>query len=148
MLAKYLKDVARPGQDVNPLFTHFGIRVVGISPDGAVLAMDPHPGAVQGAGVVAGGVLATLLDEAMAHAVIARLADTGVQGAATATMSVEYHHAVGPDEPLIARARVVKNGSRILFVEGEVLAGERVAARATATFTVSRNGPAKKTESA
>ncbi len=71
MPEKYLEQIRLPEQSVNPLFHHLGIKVVELAPDKATLRLFIKPELIQGAGNAAGGVLAALLDEAMAHAVLA-----------------------------------------------------------------------------
>lgn len=135
MYARYLSELARPGQTVNPLFAFFGIAVESIEPGRAVLSLAVKPELIQGAGVAAGGVLATLLDEAMAHAIIPSLADG--QRCATVELSTRYLAPVKKGQRLTAEARVVKAGKRVVFVEGTVVNGDGEAvARADASFMV------------
>ena len=133
----YLDEVLRDGQTVNPLFNFLGIRVLRADESGAEVVLPFRPELIQGGGIVAGGVLATLLDEAMAHAAIARLASR--QGAHTATvdMHVRYLRPARPGTDLRAEARVVKSGSRVVFVNAEVTDPEGQAlAEADAAFLV------------
>lgn len=133
----YLDEVLRPDQTVNPLFNYLGIRLLRADESGAELTLPFRPELIQGGGLVAGGVLATMLDEAMAHAAIARLASR--QGAHTATvdMHIRYLRAARPGTDLRAEARVVKPGSRVLFVEASVTDPEgRALAEGDAAFLV------------
>ena len=65
-----------------------------------VLRLACKPEFVQGAGAVAGGVVAALADEAMAHVVLANLAEG--QKTATIEMTVRYFRPVltGGGSPL------------------------------------------------
>lgn len=128
----YLDAVRRPGQTVNNLFAFLGIEVDAIEPDRAVLRLPFRPELTQGAGLVAGGVLATLLDEAMAHAVLGGNAPG--QRTTTVDLSVSYLRAARPGADLVCEARVVKRGGRVLFVEASATSDGREAARATASF--------------
>jgi uncharacterized protein (TIGR00369 family) len=134
----YLKHVRRPGQTVNRLFTHLGIEVLRIDRDAAVLTLTIGPELLQGAGLAAGGVLATLLDEAMAHAVLA--GNEPCRKTTTVDMQVSYLRAVTEGARLTSEARVVKRGSRVVFAEAVVRAvngddpAPYEAARATGTF--------------
>lgn len=123
---RYLDEVLRPDQTVNPLFNHLGIRLLHADASRAELALPFRPELLQGGGLVAGGVLATLLDEAMAHAALARLASrqeahTATPRIATVDMHIHYLRAARPGTDLRAEARVVKSGSRVLFIEASVM---------------------------
>jgi acyl-coenzyme A thioesterase PaaI-like protein len=68
------------------------------------------------AGVIHGGILATLLDEMMAHAVW-HFAGPGL----TLSLEVRFHASLKPDEPILVRGVLhTQNGSRRL-AEGEVI---------------------------
>lgn len=75
--------------------------------------------------VIHGGILATMLDELMAHAVW-HFAGPGV----TLSMEVRFHQPLKPDEPILVRGVLhTQNGSRRL-AEGEIIRladGTRVA---------------------
>ncbi|MEF2229903.1 MAG: PaaI family thioesterase [Pseudodesulfovibrio sp.] len=132
MPSEYLQAVRRPGQAVNALFAFLGVEVVGIEPGRAVLRLPVKPTLTQGAGMAAGGVMATLLDEAMAHAVLA--GNSPGEMTTTVDMNVSYLRPVGPGALLDCEARVVKRGGRVVFAEAVLRADGRDAARATATF--------------
>jgi len=66
--------------------------------------------------VIHGGILATLLDEMMAHAVW-HFASPGL----TLGLEVRFHAPLKPDEPILVRGVLhTKNGSRRL-AEGEII---------------------------
>jgi uncharacterized protein (TIGR00369 family) len=132
MPQSYLDAVRLPGQTVNNLFAFLGIVVDTIEPDRAVLRLPFRPELTQGAGVVAGGVLATLLDETMAHAVLG--GNEPGQRTTTVDLSVSYLRTVRPDSDLCCEARVVKRGNRVLFVEATASSDDREVARGTASF--------------
>ncbi|ADU61178.1 MAG: PaaI family thioesterase [Pseudodesulfovibrio sp.] len=142
MPRNYLEKVCCPDQKVNPLFAFLGIEVEALQPERARLRLHAKPDMIQGAGMVAGGVLATLLDEAMAHAVLAGNAPR--EKTTTVDMNVSYLRPVAVDTVLICEARVIKRGKRVAFAEAvirdlgsnlENQAGPgQEAARATATF--------------
>ncbi len=77
------------------------------------------------ANVIHGGILSTLLDEMMAHAVW-RFAGPGL----TLSMEVRFHQPLKPDDPILVRGVLhTKNGSRRL-AEGEIIRladGSRIA---------------------
>ena len=132
MPQNYLDAVSRQGQTVNNLFAFLGVEVDRIEPDRAVLRLPFRPELTQGAGVVAGGILATLLDETMAHAVLG--GNQPGQRTTTVDLNVSYLRAVKPGSDLTCEARVVKRGGRVLFVEASVSSDGREVARATASF--------------
>jgi uncharacterized protein (TIGR00369 family) len=132
MPRSYLDAVRRPGQTVNNLFAFLGIIVDTLEPDRAVLRLPFRPELTQGAGMVAGGVLATLLDETMAHAVLG--GNRPGERTTTVDLSVSYLRAAKPGSDLRCEARVVKRGGRVLFVEASALSDDREVARAKASF--------------
>ncbi|MFA5111382.1 MAG: PaaI family thioesterase [Desulfobaccales bacterium] len=75
--------------------------------------------------VIHGGILSTLLDEMMAHAVW-RFAGPGL----TLSMEVRFHQPLKPDDPILVRGVLhTPNGSRRL-AEGEIIRladGSRIA---------------------
>ncbi|GAB7081264.1 PaaI family thioesterase [Megalodesulfovibrio paquesii] len=128
----YLENVVQPGQAVNPLLAHLGIVVSRLDAEAAVLSTVVTPALLQGAGVLAGGVIATLLDEAMAHAALGRL---GMLRIATVEMSVRYFSPVQLGDAVEAKAWMQREGSRLLTLEAELLRNARtLAAKAVATF--------------
>ena len=134
MQADYLSEVRRPGQTANPLFTFLGIRVISITEEEAVLELPLRPDFRQGAGVTAGGVIATLADEAMAHAVLANLQP----GESTATIEMNLRFLSPIKEGAVrAVARVIKKGRKVATVEAEIRDdSDRILARAGASFII------------
>lgn len=65
--------------------------------------------------IMHGGVVATLLDEAMAHATLS----TGKR-AVTARLEVRFRKAVPTDEPLVVEGRVTGSRGRVIEVSGEL----------------------------
>ncbi|GFK95669.1 Proofreading thioesterase EntH [Fundidesulfovibrio magnetotacticus] len=134
MPRSYLDDVRRPGQTVNPLFAFLGVKPVALERERAVLELPFRPEFVQGGGVMAGGLLAALADEAMAHVVLANL-EPG-RRTATVEMSVRYFRPV-LEGALTATAELVHAGRRIVSVEAQVRdAAGRLAAKASGSFFI------------
>ncbi len=69
--------------------------------------------------IMHGGIVATLLDEAMAHAAIA----AGVR-AVTARIEVRFRSAVPTDQPLVVEGRIERRRGRMLEIVG-TLSDER-----------------------
>ncbi|MEC9434381.1 MAG: PaaI family thioesterase [Pseudomonadota bacterium] len=95
-------------------------------------------------GFAHGGVIAALADNAMglsygralAAAAEARGEPRGGARAVTVSLSVDYVASGQVGEWLEIRPRVVRAGRRLGFVDALIMAGDRVAARASATFSV------------
>lgn len=137
MARRYLEAVCKPGQDVNPLFAFLQARLSLDKQGEASISMPIGMHLRQGGGMVAGGILATLADECMAHAVLSDL--DCCQSAVTAEMNIRYLRSVNPEKggELLAKARVVKKGRNLLVAEAEVFhSGGRLLATAGATFYV------------
>ena len=134
MPQNYLEQVCEKEQTVNPLFNFLGVKVVEIATDRAVLRLPVKPEFIQGGGLAAGGILATLLDETMAHAVLA--GNRPGDHTATVDMSISYFRPVNKHADLVCEARVTKRGKRVVFVEGVVRNNGHEAARATASFLI------------
>ena len=85
--------------------------------DGAVRSRYAVPEHFQGYhGVVHGGILATLLDEVMAHAVLRRVGGS----AATAQLEVRYRTPAMVGDPLCLEASVLRTSGRRIQVEGRI----------------------------
>lgn len=134
MVSRYLDAVREPGQTVNPLFAFLGVALKQVGPERAVLELPFRPEFVQGAGAVAGGVMAALADEAMAHVVLANLEDG--QQTATIEMAVRYFRPA-LKSGLTAVAVLVNKGRRIISAEAVVTdARNRQVAKASGSFFV------------
>ena len=131
---KYLEQVRKPDQDVNPLFAFLGMEVMDIAPDRATLRLPVKPELIQGAGFAAGGIIAALLDETMAHAVLGGNAPGELT--TTVDMNVSFLRPVNRHASLTCEARVIKRGRRIVFAEAVVRSDGHETARATASFLV------------
>lgn len=130
----YLEDVQREGQTVNPLFVFLGVEVLELGPDRATLQLKIKPELIQGAGMAAGGILATLLDETMAHAVLA--GNNPGQHTTTVDMNTSYYRPANKHATLVCEARVSKRGKRMVFAEAVIRHNGHETARATATFLI------------
>ncbi len=67
-------------------------------------------------GVIHGGILATLLDEIMAHAIW-----RFVGPALTLGLEVQYRRPLAPQEDIIVRGRLLRNKGRHLHAESEII---------------------------
>lgn len=118
MPKEYLKKVAAAGQRVNPLFGFLGVKVELISAEKVVLRLPLRDDFRQGAQVIAGGVMAALADEAMAHLVLANLSEG--QSTATLEMNLRFFKSIQKGE-LVAEAALIKKGRQVFALEARIL---------------------------
>lgn len=112
----------------NPLGLRLQFRV---EADGSVVGdVPPMPALQSYPGTLHGGVISSVLDAAMVHALFAE----GIV-AVTAELTVRFLSPVRVDRPLVVRANVEPNSHGPLFhTRGTVVQDGSVAARATAKF--------------
>lgn len=117
-MKEYLENVCSPTQHVNKIFQHLGVNVMEVGDGKAILRMPITPSLGQGVGLVAGGVLATLADEAMAHAAMAG----SLRKLVTVEMNIRYLKATPAFDNgwLMAEASVVKMGHAMVTTEARV----------------------------
>ena len=101
------------GRD-NPLGLHMQFRRDGS--DGVVCDYTPRREDQGFPGVIHGGVLVALMDEAMAWAMFAANRALGV----TAKMETRYRRSASPDAPVTVRAQVVRARGRRIEVESSI----------------------------
>jgi uncharacterized protein (TIGR00369 family) len=130
----YLKKVQQPGQNVNPLFASLGVVVEKLSPESVVLRLPFRPDFIQGGGMIAGGIIATVADEAMAHAALANL-NPG-ETTATIEMNIRYLKGCASGE-ITATATLIKKGRRVITLQAEIVdKNNQNVAQAGASFMV------------
>ncbi len=131
---EYLKKVQLPAQSVNPLFACLGVIVEQISPERVVMRLPFRHDFIQGGGMIAGGIIATLADEAMAHAALANLNP----GETTATIEMNIRYLKGCASGYIsAIATPVKKGRRVITLQAEIFdEGMQAVAQAGASFMI------------
>jgi uncharacterized protein (TIGR00369 family) len=137
MTASYLAAVQKEDQEVNPLFRFFGARLAGAERGEATLLLPASSCLCQGAGLLAGGILATIADEAMAHALMSVLDQD--RKCVTAEMNIRYLRAAHPQTVslLTATAKVVKKGAHTAVTSADVQDDQgHLLAVAGATFSI------------
>ncbi|MDL2316955.1 PaaI family thioesterase [Desulfovibrio sp. OttesenSCG-928-A18] len=137
MPISYLAAVACEDQKVNPLFCFLGARLTLVEDGRACITMPAAQCLRQGGGMIAGGILATLADEAMAHAVLSALPEDHFT--VTAEMNIRYLRAADPSRASLikAKASVVKLGRTLCVAEASVIdQNDRQLAVAGGTFFV------------
>jgi uncharacterized protein (TIGR00369 family) len=134
----YFAAVRRPDQEVNQLFKLFGARL-GQAQDGtAEIALPISARLTPGAGRIAGGVLAALADEAMAHAVMSMVEEN--ERLVTVEMNIRYLRAADPGAAgdITAQGAVIKRGRAVVFAEARISGPDgKLLAVAGGSFTVS-----------
>ena len=128
------RDPHGDGPTPGPFSALLGFRYISVDAVEAVVEADPAPGHCNGAGIVHGGFLASLLDTATGWAVHARVPE-GV-AAPHVHLSVQYVRAAVPGHPLVCRARCISVGGRIGSTEAEITQAGEVVARAAGTHAV------------
>ena len=116
-----------------PVAKMIGMELVDMRTDEAVIKIDMRDERRQPAGVVHGGVTATLIDTAMAYAVITRLAEG--ERASTIDLTVHYlrPHTEGT---FTCTAKIVRAGKRIFTVSADVANEQgKLIATAISTYT-------------
>ncbi len=137
MPKQYLAAVIRADQTVNPLFNLLGARLTRAENGEASITLPVSPKLAQGMGYVAGGILATLADEAMAHAVISLLSPG--RKVVTTEMNIRYLRGTDPGQPgeLTATGTVVKAGRTVMTTDARIRDGEgRLLATAGGSFFI------------
>jgi len=115
-----------------PFAKLLGIEVVLAEPGHAVLTMNLRHEHMRNDAIAHGGVVATLIDSAMAIAIMAMLADDE----RTVTVDLTIHYLRPVTEGLAkASARVVRAGRKVVTVSAELFdKDEKLAATAISTY--------------
>ncbi|SHN56278.1 PaaI family thioesterase [Desulfovibrio litoralis] len=132
----YLEDVVKTPQSVNPLLNTLGVKIVELSDKKAIFSLKVCENLAQGAGNLAGGILATIADEAMAHVLLKAL--DGHKQIVTTNLNVSFLRAVRQGL-ITCEAIVLKKGRSVAFVEAKIYNDEKeLISTATATFHISQ----------
>src|SRR5437764_714798 len=123
---EYMTAIAEGRVPPAPIAAHFGMRWERVDRGEVVAVIEPDESLYNPIGMVHGGVAATLLDS--------------VVGYASVELKVSYLRAIHAGRGEIrATGRVVKEGSRIAFAEGEIRDAEgRLLATASGTCVITR----------
>lgn len=133
MIDEDKKSVAFEVVKNTPFLKLLGIELVEISREKAVMQLPMQEKLRQPHGLLHGGATASLIDTAMAFAVVAHLAEG--EKASTVDLTVHYLRPV-INETSICTAKVLKAGKRLLSVSAEVVNDEgKLVATALSTYT-------------
>jgi acyl-coenzyme A thioesterase PaaI-like protein len=116
--------------DANPIGLHLQFSPTS---DGVTASFTPEPAHQGFDNVIHGGIISTILDEAMAWATT----QAGIW-AVTANMSVRFKNPIAVGEPATVTARVTENRGRIVSTAAELMRDFDKATIATATATFVR----------
>jgi uncharacterized protein (TIGR00369 family) len=132
-LSEGLEDIAF---EANPLAIDLQTRLLRVTPQGVALSFLPGERHLQGEAIVQGGILTTMLDFAMAFAVLARLAPN--QSAATLNLSVNFLRPARAGR-LQAEGRIERLGARVAFATAQLQEADgRLVASATSTLAITQ----------
>jgi uncharacterized protein (TIGR00369 family) len=138
---EYMTAIAEGRIPGPPIAAHFGLRWESIGHGEVVAVVEPDESMYNPIGMVHGGVAATMLDSVVGCAVHSTL-PAGV-GYSSVELKVSYLRAIHAGRGEIrATGRVVKEGSRIAFAEGEIRdADGKLLATASGTCVITRRLP-------
>jgi acyl-CoA thioesterase len=115
-----------------PFAKLLGIEVESVEPGVAVLSMKMREDLKRNGGIAHGGAVATLIDSAMAFAIMPMLAEN--EHSITVDLTIHYIRPVSEGSAR-AIARVVRAGKRVITVSAELFDGnEKLAATAISTY--------------
>lgn len=109
--------------DCNPAFVALGAVLVEGAPGDVLVAFTAGEETTQGNGVVSGGIMAAMLDGAMAVAVLSALKPGETCSTISLTVNMLRPAATGR---LYVRAGVEKLGRRVAFAHAQLLSPDRV----------------------
>jgi uncharacterized protein (TIGR00369 family) len=118
-----------------PFAKLLGIEVDSVEPGAAVLSMKLRDDLMRNNGIAHGGAIATLIDSAMAIAIMAMLEEN--ERTVTVDLTIHYLRPIS-EGTARASARVVRAGRRVITVSAE-LSGDDGKLAATAISTYLRN---------
>ena len=115
-----------------PFAKLLGIEVVSVEPGVATLSMKMRDDLKRNGGIAHGGAVATLIDSAMAFAIMPMLGEN--EHSLTVDLTIHYLRPVSEGSAR-ATARVVRAGKRVITVSAELFDdNEKLAATAISTY--------------
>jgi len=117
----------------NPVAQMVGMKLVDIAPGEAVISFEMRDQLRQPHGILHGGITATLIDTAMAFAVVTEL----TEGEKASTIDLTMHYLRPHTEGTVTcTAKVVRAGKRIFTLSAEAVNGKgKLIATAISTYT-------------
>jgi uncharacterized protein (TIGR00369 family) len=115
-----------------PFARLLGIEVDSVEPGHAVLSMELRDDLMRNNGIAHGGAIATLIDSAMAIAIMALLEEN--ERTVTVDLTIHYLRPIS-EGTARASARVVRAGRRVITVSAELFDhNEKLSATAISTY--------------
>jgi uncharacterized protein (TIGR00369 family) len=115
-----------------PFAKLLGIEVDSVEPGHAVLSMNLRDDLMRNNGIAHGGAIATLIDSAMAIAIMAQLEEN--ERTVTVDLTIHYLRPIS-EGTARASARVVRFGRRVITVSAELLDDKgKLSATAISTY--------------
>ena len=115
-----------------PFAKLLGIEVDSVEPGHAVLSMKLRDDLMRNSGIAHGGAIATLIDSAMAIAIMAQLEEN--ESTVTVDLTIHYLRPIS-EGTARASARVVRAGRRVITVSAELFDhNEKLSATAISTY--------------
>ena len=115
-----------------PFAKLLGIEVDSVEPGHAVLSMKLREDLMRNNGIAHGGAIATLIDSAMAIAIMALLSEN--ERTVTVDLTIHYLRPISEGSAR-ASARVVRAGRRVITVSAELFGDDgKLAATAISTY--------------
>ena len=115
-----------------PFAKLLGIEVDSVEPGHAVLSMKLRDDLMRNNGIAHGGAIATLIDSAMAIAIMAQLEEN--ERTVTVDLTIHYLRPIS-EGTARASARIVRAGRRVITVSAELFGDDgKLAATAISTY--------------
>jgi uncharacterized protein (TIGR00369 family) len=115
-----------------------GSKIKNVDSEGGTISIeyDGKPDFTNPMGNIQGGIMAAMLDDTMALALMATLENS--EFAPTLEMKINF---IAPAVPgaLLGQGRVVSKGNRVCVVEGELFQNQDLVARSTATAIIKKD---------
>jgi uncharacterized protein (TIGR00369 family) len=130
---EHIERVVAGEQGVNPYLDLFAVRLEKAQDGEAAMSMEVSSKYFQGAGVMQGGLIAALADEAMAYALLAEIEDDKI----IATVDISHTH-LAPvfGGRLTARSAIIKKGKRMAFLEARSYVHDNLVLNSRASFMI------------
>ncbi len=131
-----------------PFFSWAGLRIVEAIEGSSTIELDVqhHHRGGGGTEAVNGGIIAYMFDGILGTAVRSIWTDD-VVGQVTITLNIQYQRMIAAKHRIVGHGRVVRAGSSMVFVEGEILdESEQVAAECTGIYRIFRQREGSKME--
>jgi uncharacterized protein (TIGR00369 family) len=111
-----------------------------LRPDGVDLAVEIRAAHCNARGILHGGVLAALCDNAMGLSLATTLAEK--PSIVTVNLAVDYLGSAKIGDLVLIEPRIIRAGGTLGFCDSLVKAGDKLVARANATFSIRKSEPA------